>query len=146
MELLDLIGWGTIALIPAFLLLDLVYRAKRYRRPRFYRLRALAVTVAIFFFAYGVGMLWGEVLTFPSLLDLSAWNPLLAAGVGILVYEFAHYWYHRAAHKYDWLWLSAHQTHHSTESHDAFGAYYSSPLDTFNFTTIPILIAFPLLG
>lgn len=34
-----------------------------------------------------------------------------------------HYWYHRLAHEWDWLWRADHQMHHSAESLDAFGAY-----------------------
>jgi sterol desaturase/sphingolipid hydroxylase (fatty acid hydroxylase superfamily) len=133
-------------LIPAFLLLDLLHHPVKYDAPRWYRLTGLLMSAAVIAGSFGLAWLWGNVLTFPSLFDLSGWNVALAAGVGILVYEFFHYWYHRAAHRFDWLWLAAHQTHHSTESHDAFGANYTSPLDFFMFGSIPTLVIVPLLG
>ena len=68
------------------------------------------------------------------------------AAVGVLVYEFVHYWYHRAAHGWNWLWRAGHQMHHSAESLDAFGAYYIHPLDAALFTTWSTLVFFPLLG
>ena len=68
------------------------------------------------------------------------------AVVGILVYEFAHYWYHRAIHRFDMLWRFAHQLHHSAERIDAFGAYYLHPVDVFFFTTWASLVFVPLLG
>jgi sterol desaturase/sphingolipid hydroxylase (fatty acid hydroxylase superfamily) len=74
---------------------------------------------------------------------LGIWGGAL---VGIVVYELIHYWYHRAIHKVDFLWLSAHQMHHSAESLDAFGAYYLHPVDVFFFTTWSSLVFFPLLG
>src|SRR5262249_42877019 len=61
-------------------------------------------------------------------------------------YELVHYWYHRAAHRFDWLWRLGHQMHHSAESVDAFGAYYLHPLDALLFTTWAVLVFFPLLG
>ena len=140
------IGWGTLALIPAFLALDLVHRAKNYKRPRWYRLRGLLMAVAVIGGSFGLASVWEQVLVFPTLFDLSAMNVFAALGITILVYEFFHYWYHRAAHRFNWLWLGAHQTHHSTESHDAFGANYTSPLDFVIFGSLPILVAVPLLG
>lgn len=142
----EIIAWGTLGLIPAFLLLDLLHRAKDYKRARFYRLRGLLMSVFVIAFSFAYGWMWENLLTFPSLFDLSAWNAFAAAGVGILIYEFFHYWYHRAAHSFDWLWRVAHQTHHSTESHDAFGANYTSPPDAFVFGSLPILVMVPLLG
>ena len=142
----EIIGLGTLALIPAFMALDLVHRAKKYKRPRFYRLRGLLMSIAVVAGSFGLAALWGEILNFPTLFDLSGWHVAAALGVTILVYELGHYWYHRAAHRFNWLWLAAHQTHHSTESHDAWGANYTSPLDFFVFGSLPILVAVPLLG
>ncbi|UCE88989.1 MAG: sterol desaturase family protein [Pseudomonadota bacterium] len=136
----------TLALIPGFILLDLVWRKRRYDAPRFWRLRALAVTVGIFFFTTEVAIFWGIALEGVSLLDGSALGTAGGAVVGILVYELAHYWYHRAAHQWNWLWRAGHQMHHSAESVDAFGAYYLHPFDAFMFTTLGSLVFFPLLG
>ena len=63
-----------------------------------------------------------------------------------MVYEFAHYWYHRGVHRFDWTWRAAHQMHHSAEAIDAFSANYLHPIDLFMFTTWGSLIFFPLLG
>jgi sterol desaturase/sphingolipid hydroxylase (fatty acid hydroxylase superfamily) len=81
-----------------------------------------------------------------SLIDSSRLGIAGGAIVGILVYELVHYWYHRAAHRFDVLWRWSHQMHHSAESLDAFGAQYLHPLDTFFFTTWGSLVFFPLLG
>ena len=56
------------------------------------------------------------------------------------MYELVHYWYHRAAHRMDWLWRAAHQMHHSAESVEAIGANYLHPLDTVLFTTWAVLL------
>jgi sterol desaturase/sphingolipid hydroxylase (fatty acid hydroxylase superfamily) len=142
----DVLGYLTLALIPGFILLDLVYRQRRYEGARHWRLRALAVTAGIFFFTTWVGELWGKFFDGASLFNLSGLGAIGGALVGVLVYEFFHYWYHRLAHEVNWLWRAGHQMHHSAESLDAFGAYYLHPLDAAIFTSIGSLVFFPLLG
>ena len=142
----DYLGYLTLALIPGFIVLDLVYRHRRYESTRYWRIRALAVTVGIFFFSGWIAGLWGALFEGVSLIDGSGLGALGGAAVGVLVYEFFHYWYHRAAHEWNWLWRAGHQMHHSAESLDAFGAYYLHPLDAALFTTISSLVFFPLLG
>jgi sterol desaturase/sphingolipid hydroxylase (fatty acid hydroxylase superfamily) len=142
----DALGYLTLALIPGFILLDLIYRARRYEAARHWRLRAVAVTVGIFFFTTWIGELWGRLFDGASLFNLGSLGAVGGAVVGVLVYEFFHYWYHRLAHELDWLWRAGHQMHHSAESLDAFGAYYLHPLDAALFTSIGSLVFFPLLG
>lgn len=144
--MLEIIEWVGLLSLPAFIVLDLFFRARRYETPRGWRLRALAVSVFTFFFVTQVGELWGGFLPAFSLFDVSGLGTAGGAIVGILVYELGHYLYHRAAHKYDVLWLGAHQMHHSAESLDAFGANYLHPLDGIIFTSITVLVFFPLLG
>lgn len=143
--------WGTIeylglALIPGFILLDLVTRKRPFETPRFWRARALTVTVLTFALAMAVTIFWGSLLEGVSLFDGAGLGIVGGALVGILVYELIHYWYHRMAHANNFLWRWAHQMHHSAESVDAFGAYYLHPVDTFFFTTWSSLVFFPLLG
>lgn len=142
-EMLEYLG---LALIPAFMLLDLVWRAKSYHRPHFWRIRAFIVTAAAVYVSTAVAGFWGGLLGDFHLLDLSGWGTWGGAAAGVLVYEFGHYWYHRMAHKYDWLWRLGHQMHHSAESLDAWGAYYMHPVDVAFFTTIASLMVYPLLG
>jgi len=143
--MIDYIEPLTLALIPGFMLLDFVIRRRRYATTRHWRLRAALVTVAIVLFTGEVALFWSNVFADTHLFDLSGlglWGIL----PGILVYELFHYWYHRSAHAWNWLWRAGHQMHHSAESLDAFGANYQHPLDAALFTTISSLVLFPLLG
>jgi sterol desaturase/sphingolipid hydroxylase (fatty acid hydroxylase superfamily) len=136
----------TIALIPGCIALDWIIRGRRHDSTRFWRLRALLVTGAAFYIAGYSALFWGTLLGDFHLLDgggLGTWG---GAIVGVLVYELAHYAYHRAAHEWQWLWRAGHQMHHSAESLDAFGAYYMHPVDVFLFTTLSSLVFYPLLG
>jgi sterol desaturase/sphingolipid hydroxylase (fatty acid hydroxylase superfamily) len=142
----DFIGYLTIGLIPGIIVIDWAIRGRKHDSTRFWRVRAVLVTISTFYIAGYVAVFWGAALGDIHLLDGSGLGTWGGALVGILVYELAHYWYHRAAHEFDWLWLAGHQMHHSAESLDAFGAYYLHPVDTFLFTTLGSLVFYPLLG
>jgi len=135
----------TLGLIPGFLLLDLVIQKRRYDKARHWRARGLMVTLAIFFFTGEVAAFWGRLFGDFHLLDVSGLG-LLGAIPAVLAYELVHYGYHRAAHRWNWLWRAGHQMHHSAESLDAFGAYYLHPFDAAMFTTWSSLVFFPVLG
>jgi sterol desaturase/sphingolipid hydroxylase (fatty acid hydroxylase superfamily) len=144
--LLELADYYSLLLLAPFLALELFWRARHYEAPRGWRIRGLAVSLAIFGVSLAVGRLWGAVLPQGSLVNGAALGTWGGAAAGILVYEFMHYWYHRAAHEWNWLWRLGHQMHHSAESLDAFGAYYLHPLDAALFTTWAVIAFFPVLG
>ena len=59
--------WGTIeylglALIPGFIVLDFVTRARNFETPKLWRLRALVVTVLTFALSMVVTIFWGTLL------------------------------------------------------------------------------------
>lgn len=144
--LLQLADYYALLFLAPFLIFDLVRRARRYEAVRGWKVCALIVSLAIFGATLGVGIVWGQLLPEWSLIDGAALGTWGGAVAGILVYELAHYWYHRAAHEWNWLWRLGHQMHHSAESLDAFGAYYMHPIDAALFTTWSVLVFYPLLG
>ena len=146
MKLIDIATWVTLGLLPSFILLDVVYRARRFETPRFWRLRALVVTLFILGLSFVVPVLWGRILGDRTLFDLTSLGTWGGAAVAVLAYEFCHYWYHRAVHKSDFLFRWVHQMHHSVEGIDAFGAYYLSPLDAFGFISIGSIVFVPVMG
>ena len=144
--MIELLETLTLILIPAFLLLDFIFQKRSYHKTRHWRLRGALVTAAVFFFTGEVALFWGNQFGEFHLFDLGGLGIISGALIGILVYEALHYWYHRAAHSWEWLWRAGHQMHHSAESLDAFGAYYLHPFDAAMFTSISSLVFFPLLG
>lgn len=135
-----------LALIPGFMLVDLVHGSRRYQKPRLWRLNGLLVSAATVYLSFQVPVVWQALIGSAALLDLSHVGPWTGAGVAMLVYETGHYAYHRLAHAWNWLWRASHQMHHAAESLDAFGAYFLHPLDTFMFTSIGTLVSVNLLG
>ncbi|HEX2059462.1 MAG TPA: sterol desaturase family protein [Thermoanaerobaculia bacterium] len=146
MKLIDLATWLALGCLPLFIALDFVYRARRFDTPRFWRLRALAVTIVAFALSFALPMGMAKLLGDRTILDLSGLGTWAGALTGILVYELCHYWYHRAVHRYDPLWRALHQMHHSAESLDAWGAYYLAPQDAALFIAIATAVFGPLLG
>lgn len=143
MFLLELI---TLAMLPAFLLLDTLYRAHRPAGVAGWRRRAFAVTAFNFALSLVVGAAWARLFGGRSLIDSSGLGTVGGAALGVMVYEFVHYWYHRSAHRFDCLWRLGHQMHHSAESLDVWGAYFLHPVDAALFVSASSLVLYPLLG
>jgi sterol desaturase/sphingolipid hydroxylase (fatty acid hydroxylase superfamily) len=135
-----------LALIPGFMIIDLVHRSRAYQTPRLWRLNGLLVSALTVYLSFQIPQGWYALLGEVSLLDTSHFGPWLGAGLGMLIYEAGHYAYHRFAHSANWLWRAAHQMHHAAESLDAFGAYFLHPVDTFMFTSIATVVSVNLLG
>lgn len=146
MDVAEIAGWVSLGSLPFFVAWDRIRPHRRFESAPWWRLRASLVTVASFWLSLLVGELWGRSFGDFSLVNGKALGTWGGAAVGILVYELVHYWYHRAAHRWDWLWRAAHQMHHSAESLDSLGAYYMHPLDTVLFTTWASVVFFPVLG
>lgn len=144
--MIETLGLLSLAFIPGFMLLDLVHSARRYQAPRWYRLRGLLVTMAVLAGSIAIATFWSGVLDGYSLIDGTALGTGFGAIVGIVAYELVHYSYHRAAHRFDWLWRLAHQMHHSVEKIDAFGANYLHPVDLAFWVTWSSLVFYAVLG
>lgn len=81
-------------------------------------------------------MLYAAWLPASPLINLTAINPVTGAVIGILLYEFGMYVWHRAMHHYKWLWRIFHQMHHSAERLDTYVAFYFSPFDMTGWTIL----------
>jgi sterol desaturase/sphingolipid hydroxylase (fatty acid hydroxylase superfamily) len=146
MTFIDIITWAALACLPLFIALDFVYRARRFDTPRFWRLRALGVTIVAVALSFALPVALAKVMGGWAVLNLSVLGTAGGAIVAILVYELAHYWYHRTIHRNDVLWRGLHQMHHSSEALDVWSAYYISPADAAMFITMGTFVFGPLLG
>ena len=144
--MIGLIEAITLALIPGFLLLDFVVQKRKFNKTKHWRLRGFLVSAAIILFSGEVALFWGKIFGDFHLFNLTGLGMFAGAVTGVVIYEVCHYWYHRKAHEWNWLWRAGHQMHHSAESLDSFGAFYQHPFDAIMFTTIISVVFFPLLG
>ncbi|GAB3762328.1 sterol desaturase family protein [Ramlibacter monticola] len=134
----------TFAILPLFLLLE-VLTPGATGTPG-WRLRAATVTAVTFALSLVAGAAYKAVFAGASLLPGDRLGTAGGALVGMLVYDFCHYWYHRCAHRFDALWRLGHQMHHSAESLDPWGAYFLHPLDAAFFLTLSNVVLYPVLG
>ncbi len=98
--------------------------------------RASFVFIVYFYLSSYLPLLWEQYLISYQLFDLGRFSIYSGALLGLFIFEFFIYVWHRTMHKVNWLWLSFHQMHHSAERLDSYGAFYFSPLDIIGFTFI----------
>jgi len=124
---LDLIFFGGFAL---FILLDFVAPARRFRKQRAWRTRGLLAFVLYMAIALTAPFLWDDLLAAHRLVDLTALPFAAQLGIAFFAAEIFIYAWHRALHQVPFLWR-IHQTHHSVERIDVYGAFYHHPLGVF---------------
>jgi sterol desaturase/sphingolipid hydroxylase (fatty acid hydroxylase superfamily) len=137
--LLDPVSLTVLGLYGVLILLEAVFPARRLPEVKGWRTRALVVFVCYFYLSSYLPLVWGDTLARFQLFDLAELNPLIAAGIAVLIFELLVWVWHRTMHRVRWLWLSFHQMHHSAERVDSYGAFYFSPLDTVGFTMLASL-------
>jgi sterol desaturase/sphingolipid hydroxylase (fatty acid hydroxylase superfamily) len=91
--------------------------------------------------------LWEEALQGRSLFHFSLYFGNAAAALfGYFVLTFVYYWWHRARHDVNILWLAFHQIHHSPQRLETITAFFKHPAETFvNYFIISALL-YPVLG
>lgn len=137
--LLDPVSLTLLALYAALITIEALFPGRPLPRVPGWHVRALLVFTFYFFLSSYLPLLWGDTLASYQLFNLESVHPLVAAAIGVLVFELLVYVWHRAMHKSHWLWRVFHQMHHSAERVDAFGAFYFSPMDVAGFTLLSSL-------
>jgi len=127
--LLDPISLFVLAMYAGLLLWEAAAPARLLPRVRRWWLKGALSFVAYFYLSTYLPILWDGALAEHRLLDLSALPIAAQVGLALVVYELAAYGYHRAAHRFEPLWLAAHQMHHSAERLDGAGAFWFHPVD-----------------
>jgi len=143
--LADPISIATIAMYLGLIVWEQIAPAQELPQARAWPLRGLTSFAIYFYVATYLPLMWASSLAPLQLFDLSGVHIAVAALAGLLLFEFALYWWHRAMHETDLLWRIFHQMHHSAERVDTFGAFYFSLMDMIGFTALSSL-ALVLLG
>jgi hypothetical protein len=144
--LLDPISLAVIAIFLGLVAWEALAPGRPLPAVRGWKLRGLAAFAAFFYLSSYLPLLWDEHLAAYQLFDLSGFG--IAGGVvaGMLASQFLGYWWHRALHRSDTLWLGLHQMHHSAERLDTWSAYWFSPLDMVGWTAIGSLALVLVVG
>ena len=76
----------------------------------------------------------------------SDWPFILQVLLIFFSFEFVNYWYHRGAHRWNWLWkASGHGTHHAFKHLTALNTMANHPLEAL-FLLLPTMVVGYLLG
>jgi len=132
--LLDPISLVIFALYGGLMLWETIAPGRELPAMPGWRLRGLISFVAFFYLSSYLPLFWDRYLAAYQLFDLTGLGTAGGAGAGLLVYEFGIYWWHRALHRFDFLWRVFHQMHHSAERLDTYGAFWFSPADMLGWT------------
>lgn len=144
--LLDPVTLTLIGLYLALIAWQALAPARDLPRSPAWRLRGLAAFAAFMLLSAYLPWLWADLLAPLRLFDLTALETWQGAALGVLVYEAGAWAYHRSLHRFDFLWRWLHQWHHSAERHDAYGAFWFSPLDIVGWTALSSLALTVIVG
>lgn len=129
-----------------FALLDTFAPARVLTASPAWRLRGGISALLYFAMALTAPLLWDGVLAQHTLFDASVLPFWAQVALGFLFFEGLVYVWHRTLHGADLLWRHLHQTHHSAERVDIWGAFYFHPLDTVAFAFLGSLALVGIVG
>ena len=144
--LLDPVSLAAMAIYGALIAWEALAPARKLPAVRGWRLMGLAAFIVYFFVSSYLPLLWTGQLARFQLFDLTGLGTWRGALVGLLVYEFGVYAWHRTMHNSSVLWRLFHQMHHSAERVDTFGAFWFSPLDMAGWTLLSSLALTLVVG
>jgi sterol desaturase/sphingolipid hydroxylase (fatty acid hydroxylase superfamily) len=132
----DPISLSSFALYGVLILWETAFPARRLPEVKGWKLRGLLAFSLYFVLSSYLPLIWSEHLAGWQLVDLRGLGTGFGTGAGLLVYESAVYAWHRCMHRYNFLWRTFHQMHHSAERLDTYGAFWFSPLDMIGWTAL----------
>lgn len=73
-------------------------------------------------------------------------NVAQGAALGYVVATFVYYWWHRARHQINTLWLACHQLHHSPARIEVVTSFYKHPVELLCNSLISSALSYTVLG
>jgi sterol desaturase/sphingolipid hydroxylase (fatty acid hydroxylase superfamily) len=136
--------------VPAAYLLLLISEARMTGRAfpavRGWKLKGIAFFLLLLVMSLALQhILPAELMRAHRFVDLSAFG-IWGVPVALLVTTFVSYGFHRAEHRFDWMWRTFHQLHHSALRVDIAGAFYTHPLEPAAKMTLGATIALLVFG
>jgi len=144
--LLDPVSLTFAGIYGLLMLWEGIFPARKLPHIRLWQAKGIGSYLFFLLLSTYLPLAYAALLPSAALVDLSSMNALVAALVGILVYELGLYFWHRFMHSKDLLWRVFHQMHHSAERLDTYGAFFFSPMDMIGFTLLSTLCLSILVG
>ncbi|HAT8068397.1 sterol desaturase family protein [Legionella bononiensis] len=93
------------------------------------------------------GYTWELWFSAWSIFHLSHYLPPYAGGfIAYFIATFVFYWWHRARHEFDFLWVGFHQIHHSPQRLEVITSFYKHPGEMIVNSIIGSLLVYTVLG
>jgi sterol desaturase/sphingolipid hydroxylase (fatty acid hydroxylase superfamily) len=147
MTLDDLIGLGIFGSFFLFMLLEAVTPARRYPTRTLWRLKGFAFLMGMAVVATATPLLLpGEWLAAHRLIDGTGLGIAGGTIVGYVVFSFVGYLWHRAVHRFDFLWRTFHQIHHAPPRLDIGGAALFHPFEVVVYVVLTTVTTTLVLG
>ena len=134
--LMDPLSLAVLASYLVLIIWEEVFPARKLPKVKYWRLKGLFFFFTFFFVASYLPIFIDPFLLEFQLFNLDHLGVFTSSLIGLVVYEVVMYAYHYTMHKFDFLWRTFHQVHHSAERLDAYGSLFHSPLDMIGFTLV----------
>jgi sterol desaturase/sphingolipid hydroxylase (fatty acid hydroxylase superfamily) len=144
--LLDPISLIVLAMYAGLMLWEALFPARPLPTVKYWKLKGLTFFVLFFYLSTYLPLIWDGYLAEYQLIDLTGLGTLWGALIGVLIYQFGLYVWHRSMHKSNVLWRVFHQMHHSVERLDTYSAFIFSPMDMIGFTALGSLLLVLVAG
>ncbi len=144
--MIEFLTWFGLAIIPVCMIIDTVQGTRKYKTPKYWKLRGISVTIISLVISIFIATILESAFADLSVFDNRQLPTPIGALLGIVTFNFFFYWYHRTVHTFDGLFLKFHQMRHSAEGIDSFSAYYQHPLEIITLTLLGSFVFFPFLG
>jgi sterol desaturase/sphingolipid hydroxylase (fatty acid hydroxylase superfamily) len=147
MTLDDLIGLCIFGSFFLMLALEALFPARGYPSRRFWRLKGFLFLIAMAAVATLTPLLLPvEWLAAHRLIDGTSLGVTGGTVVGYVVFSFFGYLWHRAQHRFGFLWRTFHQIHHAPARLDLGGAAVFHPFEVAAYVVLTTLTSTLVLG
>jgi sterol desaturase/sphingolipid hydroxylase (fatty acid hydroxylase superfamily) len=147
MTAIDILGLLTPVTFFAMLAIEAIWPARQYPTIKGWRFVGIGFLVVMATIGTLAPLLMPvEWLAEHRLLDMSKLGVAGGAIVGFLIFELVVYGYHRAAHKFGFMWRWLHQMHHSARRLDMGGATVFHPLELITQNVLAVVVSTLVLG
>ena len=143
---MDPVSLSVLAIYGVLMIWEALFPARQLPKIKFWKIRGLTAFAFFFYLSSYLPLFTDPYLEAYRVFDLTGLGALGGGAVGVLLYEFGVYVWHRALHTSNFLWRAFHQMHHSAERLDTYGAFYFSPLDMIGWTVLGSLCFALLVG
>lgn len=144
--LIDPVSLAILALYAVLMGWEAIYPGRKLPVVKYWRMKGITAFFFYFYLASYLPLIWDKYLAQYQLFDLTGFAVIVGGIIGVLLYQFGVYWWHRAMHNNDRLWRVFHQMHHSAERLDTYGAFYFSPMDMIGWTVLSSLCFTLIIG